>query len=97
MVIYPNSCILEIIADLELNSKTVDLAFSEADIQSPDWKKIGEKLGIKLKGHITAHILFEGWKIHKSKISWKTLAEALEKIERYQSAAKKARQKKGIM
>ena len=88
-------CLLEIAADLELNSKTVNLALSEAGIQLPNWKIIGEKLGVQLKGHITASTLLKEWKMQKSGISWEKLAKAID-IEGYQSAVIKAKQKKGM-
>ena len=70
---------------------------NEAGIKSPEWKRIGEELGLQLKGHITTSIFFEGWRAHESEMSWERLAQAFEKIEGYGKVAKKAREKSGIL
>ena len=88
---------LKFAAGLELNADNVRRALSEADIKSPDWKRIGEELGLQLRGRITASIFFEGWQAHESEMSWERLAQAFEKIEGYEKVAKKAREKTGIL
>ena len=80
---------------MELNADNVRQALGEAGIKSPDWKRIGKELGLRLKGCITASIFFEGWQAHKSEMSWERLAQALEKMEGYGMVAKKARKKTG--
>ena len=97
---YHISCIfkhLKFAAGLELNADNVRRALNEAGITSPDWKSIGEELGLQLRGHITASIFFEGWQAHESEMSWERLAQAFEKIEGYGKVAKKAREKTGIL
>ena len=69
---------------------------SEAAIEAPDWKRIGEELGLQLRGHITASTFFEGWQAHESEMSWERLTQALERIEGYEKVAKKAKEKTGI-
>ena len=81
-----------------LNADTVQLVLRESTIEFPDWKQIGEKLGVQLRGHITANILIEEWQVHERKMSWERLAKALEKIggNEYELAAIRARQKRGM-
>ena len=84
-------------AGLELNADNVRRTLNEAGIKSPDWKKIGEQLGLQLRGHITKSIFFEGWQAHESEMSWERLGQALERIEGYGKVAKKAKEKTGIL
>ena len=70
---------------------------SEAGIEAPDWKRIGEQLGLQLRGHITASTFFKGWQAHQSERSWKRLAQALGRIEGYEKVAKKAKEKTGML
>ena len=87
---------LKIPTGLELNSGTILLALSEAGIESPDWKKIGKELGFDVKGRINGSMLFKEWQLCGLEMSWKKLAQALEKIRGYEIAASKARQNEGM-
>lgn len=78
-----------------LSADTVRQALSQVGIKSPDWRKIGEELGLQLRGQITAHIFFEGWAVHESDMSWEIVSQALGRISGYESAAKKARERTG--
>ena len=71
--------------------------FCEAGVDSPDWKAIGNKLGVQLEGQVTATDFFDELRAHKNKASWVTLAEALEKISEYQHAATNVYEKQGII
>ena len=84
-------------AGLELNADNVRRTLNGAGITSPDWKRIGEQLGLQLRGNITTSIFFEGWQAHESETSWERLAQALERIDGYGKVAKKAREKTGIL
>ena len=89
MQIYP--------AGWDLDSNNVHKALSEVPIESPDYGKIGKKLGLQLTGSVTGHILFKGWQMHGLEMTWTMLAHALDRMEGYQLPARRARQKKGIV
>ena len=71
--------------------------FNEASVHSPDWKMIGNRLGVQLEGKVTAPDFFKEWRGHKNKASWVELAEALEKISQYKHAATNVYQKQGTI
>ena len=78
-----------------LNADNVRQALSEVGIKSPDWRNIGEKLDLQLRGHITPSTFFERWYVHESKMSWEILAQVFGRISGYESAAKRAKEKTG--
>ena len=93
MQIYP----LKNAAGWELDSNNVHKALSEVLIESPDYGKIGKKLGLQLTGRVTGNILFKGWQMHGLEMTWTMLAQALNGMEGYQLAARIARQRTGIV
>ena len=72
----------------------VDL-FTEANVTVPkNWRTIGLKLGLNLKGQLSATEFFRGWTENSiKKPSWKSLAHVLKDIEEYASAARIATEK----
>ena len=70
--------------------------FMEAGVQMPEnWREIGVKLGLNLRGKLSAAEFFKGWKESSlaNKPSWVNLADALQKMDRYQHTAMLAMKK----
>lgn len=64
--------------------------FMEAGVEVPEnWREIGIKLGLNLRGKLSAAEFFKGWKESSfvNKPSWANLAGALQKMEGYQDTA----------
>ena len=100
LVMYHIACIFipsKNAAGLELKSHNVHSALSEVRIESPDWRKIGEKLCLKLSGYVNENTLFKEWKMRGLEMTWEMLAQALDGMKGYQLAARIARQKTGIV
>ena len=79
----------------ELNKDTLSHMMKAANIQQPEWDKIGEKLGFKLlPNQKPASYFLEGWRTFANSVgpSWKLLGEALSKIKDYRHATQQIRQ-----
>lgn len=67
--------------------------FTEAGTKVPeDWREISLKLDLDLKGHLSATQFFNKWSQYdpNNKPSWEKLALALQSIDGYWNAARKA-------
>ena len=67
--------------------------FKEAEIEEPNWQEVTSKLGLVLYGHVSSSELYQAWCKHRP--SWKSLFQALEKLDGYQQVAKKAKKNAG--
>ena len=66
-------------------------------VHAPDWERIGEQLGLHIKGQISAADFFDAWRQKDSHASWIKLADAVEKVEEYKHVAQTVREKEGTV
>ena len=78
-----------------LTTETLDKLFVMSGNDSPDWKRIGERLGLHLQPKITADDFYKGWLAHDFHASWIKLATALKQIQEYKHAARSICEKQG--
>ena len=80
----------------KLNAETLCELLTEAGVHSPDWKRIGQQLGLQIKGQISAADVFEAWYAKDFHASWIKLADAIDKVEEYKHGAQNVCEKQGI-
>ena len=82
----------------KLNEDTLSSMMKAANIQQPEWDKIGEKLGFKLlPTQKSASYFLKRWHTFADSFrpSWKLLGEALSKIKDYRHATQQIQQNEG--
>ena len=76
-----------------LTQDSMVATFTEAGVKVPeDWRQISLKLDLDLRGQLSATQFFDKWNQYHSNIkpSWEKLAGALESMDGYYNAARKA-------
>ena len=71
--------------------------FADAGVKPPEnWREIGLRLNVNLKGQLSVAEFFEGWSKNRDddkKPSWENLAQVLENMDGYKPSAFIAKKK----